>query len=114
MVDYLKSLGEPNYVEEILEENQMTTDGMTINASGIPKETPGDQDELYDDAVAWVTESRKRRYPVFNVICGSVITAQPESSRKWRPAAWSPCPNIMGSAKYWRRHHHGIKCEIDV
>ena len=59
VVDYLKSLGEPNYVEEILEENQMTTDGMTINASGIPKETPGDQDELYDDAVAWVTESRK-------------------------------------------------------
>ncbi|MGB5487713.1 MAG: DNA translocase FtsK 4TM domain-containing protein [Lysobacterales bacterium] len=59
IVNYLKSLGEPNYVDEILEENQMTTDGMTINASGIPKETPGDQDELYDDAVAWVTESRK-------------------------------------------------------
>ncbi len=59
VVDYIKSLGEPNYVEEILEENQMTTDGLTINASGIPKETPGDQDELYDDAVAWVTESRK-------------------------------------------------------
>ena len=59
IVDYLKSLGEPNYVEEILEETQMTTDGMTINASGIPKETPGDQDELYDQAVAWVTESRK-------------------------------------------------------
>ncbi len=59
IVDYLKSLGEPNYVEEILEETQMTTDGMTINASGIPKETPGDQDELYDQAVAFVTESRK-------------------------------------------------------
>ncbi len=59
IVDYLKSLGEPNYVEEILEETQMTTDGLTINASGIPKETPGDQDELYDQAVAWVTESRK-------------------------------------------------------
>jgi len=59
IVDYLKSLGEPNYVDEILEETQMTTDGMTINASGIPKETQGDQDELYDQAVAWVTESRK-------------------------------------------------------
>ena len=59
IVGYLKSLGEPNYVEEILEETQMTTDGMTINASGIPKETAGDQDELYDQAVAWVTESRK-------------------------------------------------------
>ncbi len=59
VVNYLKSLAEPNYVEEILEETQMTTDGMTINASGIPKETPGDQDELYDEAVAWVTTSRK-------------------------------------------------------
>ena len=59
VVDYLKSLGEPDYVDEILEETQMTTDGMTINASGIPKETPSDVDELYDQAVAWVTQSRK-------------------------------------------------------
>jgi S-DNA-T family DNA segregation ATPase FtsK/SpoIIIE len=59
VVDYLKSLGAPNYVEEILEETQMTTDGMTISANGIPKETPDDQDELYDQAVAFVTESRK-------------------------------------------------------
>jgi len=59
VVSYLKSLAEPNYVEEILAETQMTTDGMTINASGIPIETPVDQDELYDEAVAWVTQSRK-------------------------------------------------------
>jgi S-DNA-T family DNA segregation ATPase FtsK/SpoIIIE len=59
VVNYLKSLGEPDYVDEILEETQMTTDGMTINASGIPKETPSDQDELYDEAVAWVTQSRR-------------------------------------------------------
>jgi S-DNA-T family DNA segregation ATPase FtsK/SpoIIIE len=59
VVNYLKSLGEPDYVDEILEETQMTTDGMTINASGIPKETPSDQDELYDQAVAFVTTSRK-------------------------------------------------------
>ena len=59
VVNYLKSLGDPNYVEEILEETQMTTDGMTINSSGFPQETKGDQDELYDEAVAWVTQSRK-------------------------------------------------------
>jgi len=59
VVDYIKSLGEPNYVAEILEETQMTTDGLSINASGIPKETGDDQDELYDEAVAWVTQSRK-------------------------------------------------------
>ena len=44
VVNYLRSLGEPNYVEEILAETQMTSDGLTINASGIPMETPGDQD----------------------------------------------------------------------
>jgi S-DNA-T family DNA segregation ATPase FtsK/SpoIIIE len=59
VVDYLRSLGSPNYVTEILAEAQMTTAGMTISANGIPVETPGDQDELYDQAVAWVTESRK-------------------------------------------------------
>ena len=59
VVNYLHSLAEPNYVEDILEESQMTTDGMTINAAGIPTEAQGDQDELYDQAVAWVTQSRK-------------------------------------------------------
>jgi S-DNA-T family DNA segregation ATPase FtsK/SpoIIIE len=59
VVKYLKSLGEPNYVEEILEEEQLTTDGMSINDRGIPKEAAGDVDELYDEAVAWVTTSRR-------------------------------------------------------
>jgi S-DNA-T family DNA segregation ATPase FtsK/SpoIIIE len=59
VVKYLRSLAEPNYVKEILEETQMTIDGMNINASGMPIEPADDQDELYDDAVAWVTQSRK-------------------------------------------------------
>jgi S-DNA-T family DNA segregation ATPase FtsK/SpoIIIE len=59
VVKYLKSLGEPDYVDEILEEEQLTTDGMSINAKGIPKEAPSDVDELYDEAVAWVTTSRR-------------------------------------------------------
>ncbi len=59
VVDYLRSLAEPDYVDEILEATQMTTDGMTINASGIPTDAQGSQDELYDQAVAWVTESRR-------------------------------------------------------
>jgi len=59
VVAYLKTLGDPDYVEEILEESQVTTDGMSINASGIPEEAQGDRDELYDQAVAWVTSSRK-------------------------------------------------------
>jgi len=59
VVNYLRSLGEPDYVEEILEASQMTTDGMAISATGIPTEPKGEQDELYDQAVAWVTESRR-------------------------------------------------------
>jgi len=59
VVNYLKTLGEPDYINEVLEEEQMTTDGMTISATGIPTEPPADQDELYDDAVRWVTESRR-------------------------------------------------------
>jgi len=59
VVDYLKSLGEPDYVDDILAASQMTTDGMTINAAGIPEEAQSGTDELYDQAVALVTESRR-------------------------------------------------------
>lgn len=59
VVDYLRSLGAPDYVGDILDASQMTSDGMSISATGIPTETPADQDELYDQAVAWVTESRR-------------------------------------------------------
>jgi S-DNA-T family DNA segregation ATPase FtsK/SpoIIIE len=59
VVEYLKQFGEPDYVEGVLNETQTTTDGMTINAAGLPESTKSDQDELYDQAVAWVTESRR-------------------------------------------------------
>ncbi len=59
VVEYLKQFGEPDYVEDVLNETQTTTDGMTINAAGIPESSDGEQDELYDQAVAWVTESRR-------------------------------------------------------
>jgi S-DNA-T family DNA segregation ATPase FtsK/SpoIIIE len=59
VVEYLKQFGEPDYVEGVLNETQTTTDGMTINAAGLPESASSDQDELYDQAVAWVTESRR-------------------------------------------------------
>ncbi len=59
VVEYLKQFGEPDYVEEVLNETQTTTDGMTINAAGLPESSGDDKDELYDQAVAWVTESRR-------------------------------------------------------
>ena len=59
IVDYLRELGEPDYVDDILESSQLTSDGMSINSAGIPEAAEGDTDELYDKAVALVTETRK-------------------------------------------------------
>ena len=59
IVKYLKQFGEPEYVNEVLNETQMTTDGMNIGATGLPESVDTEQDELYDHAVAFVTESRR-------------------------------------------------------
>jgi len=62
VVAWLKSQGEPNYVEGVLEEVQATADGKFINDSGLPQdgEEGGDGDaQLYDKAVAVVTKTRR-------------------------------------------------------
>ncbi len=59
IVKYLKQFGEPDYIEEVLNETQMTSDGMSIGATGIPESVDTEQDELYDHAVAFVTQSRR-------------------------------------------------------
>ena len=59
MVEYLKQTGEPNYLENVLDDTQVAVEGMQINAIGLMEPTGSEQDELYDKAVAWVTESRR-------------------------------------------------------
>lgn len=59
VVNYLKQFGEPDYIEEVLNDSQTTVDGMEITSSGMLEETEGDRDALYDQAVAFVTESRR-------------------------------------------------------
>jgi len=59
VVKYLKQFGEPEYIDEVLNEVQMTSDGMSIGATGLPESVGAEQDELYDHAVAFVTESRR-------------------------------------------------------
>ena len=59
VVKYLKKFGEPDYVEEVLNETQLTTDGRSISATGLAEPVNSEQDELYDHAVAFVTESRR-------------------------------------------------------
>jgi S-DNA-T family DNA segregation ATPase FtsK/SpoIIIE len=59
VVKYLKQFGEPNYLEDVLDDTQITTDGMAIGATGLPEAVNGEQDEMYDSAVAFVTSSRR-------------------------------------------------------
>ncbi|HLF31414.1 MAG TPA: DNA translocase FtsK, partial [Xanthomonadales bacterium] len=59
VVRYLKQFGAPDYLNEILDDTQITVDGMSIGPTGLPEAVPGEQDELYDQAVAIVTESRR-------------------------------------------------------
>jgi S-DNA-T family DNA segregation ATPase FtsK/SpoIIIE len=59
VVNYLKQYGEPNYLDDVLEDMQVTTDGMSVGATGLLEAVNGEQDELYDQAVAFVTESRR-------------------------------------------------------
>src|SRR5574337_929957 len=62
VVNWLKSQGEPDYVEGVLEEVQATSDGKFINDAGLPLEGEegGDADtQLYDKAVAVVTQTRR-------------------------------------------------------
>jgi S-DNA-T family DNA segregation ATPase FtsK/SpoIIIE len=59
VVKYLKQFGEPDYLDDVLSETQMMFDGMSVGATGLPEAAEGEQDELYDQAVAFVTESRR-------------------------------------------------------
>ena len=62
VVGWLKAQGAPQYIEGVLEEVQATSDGKFINDAGLPQdgEEGGDADaQLYDKAVAIVTQSRR-------------------------------------------------------
>ncbi|MEM9533933.1 MAG: DNA translocase FtsK 4TM domain-containing protein, partial [Pseudomonadota bacterium] len=59
VVKYLRSHGEPSYLDEVLSETQTTFDGQTIGATGLPEDAVNGGDELYDKAVFVVTQSRR-------------------------------------------------------
>ena len=63
VVEWLRTQGEPEYIEGVLEEVQSIGDGKVIGESGLPEDGQGegdeDYDELYDQAVRIVTESRR-------------------------------------------------------
>ncbi len=55
VVDYLKSLAKPQYIEEILESPEVSVDGM-VEGGG---DGNGESDPLYDQAVAIVLKTRR-------------------------------------------------------
>ncbi|HVX05179.1 MAG TPA: DNA translocase FtsK, partial [Rhodanobacteraceae bacterium] len=60
VVEWLRTQGEPSYIEGVLEEVQTLGDGKVINESGLPEEEgSGDDNALYDKAVQIVTTSRR-------------------------------------------------------
>ncbi len=64
VVNWLRAQGEPEYVDGVLEEVQSLGNGKVIGDSGLPEDAlgsigTGDYDELYDEAVRIVTESRR-------------------------------------------------------
>ncbi len=56
VVAHIKKTGEPNYIDEILNESQVHIPGLS---GGAAEGGSGEQDALYDQAVAVVTESRR-------------------------------------------------------
>ena len=56
VVAHIKQNGEPNYIEEILNESQVNIPGLS---GGSADGGSGEQDALYDQAVVIVTESRR-------------------------------------------------------
>ena len=62
VVAHLRSQGRPEYIEGVFSDVQSLGDGRVIGESGLPEDSEiaeGDYDELYDKAVAIVTESRR-------------------------------------------------------
>ncbi len=57
VVEFLKSQGEPNYIEGILEGGVASEDGVQLTLDGVAP--GGESDELYDSAVAIVLKNRR-------------------------------------------------------
>ncbi len=62
VVAHLRNQGRPEYIEGVFGDVQSLGDGRVVGESGLPEDSEiaeGDYDELYDKAVAIVTESRR-------------------------------------------------------
>nr|MBP6615990.1 DNA translocase FtsK [Aquabacterium sp.] len=58
VVEYIKSQGEPNYIEGILEGGNLSDEGSNLDGSPMGG-SDGEQDPMYDNAVAVVLQHKK-------------------------------------------------------
>jgi len=59
VVEYLKTQGEPNYIEGILEGGTLSDEGSNLDGSPAGGAGDGEQDPLYDNAVSVVLQHKK-------------------------------------------------------
>lgn len=59
VAEFLKLTGEPDYIEDILQEPTEAIPGLSPEASGVAAVAADDQDPLFDEAVKIVVESRR-------------------------------------------------------
>ncbi len=59
VAEFLKLTGEPDYIEDILQEPTEAIPGLSPEASGVPASPSDEQDPLFDEAVKIVVESRR-------------------------------------------------------
>ena len=87
VAEYLRSKGEPQYVEGLLEAPE--SGGDESAGGGQPG---GEADPLYDQAVEIVLKNRRARSRWCSDTCGSATTGPHACSRTWNAPAWSlPC-----------------------
>jgi S-DNA-T family DNA segregation ATPase FtsK/SpoIIIE len=59
VVKALRAMGNPSYIDDVLEGPDTEVLGLESSGGGMPGELDGEQDPLYDQAVRIVTETRK-------------------------------------------------------
>jgi len=97
VVEYLKRLGPPRYVEEVLAEPEEEEEGLEGPDGG------EENDPLYDQAVEVVLRTRRPSISLVQRICASGTTGRRGSSRRWNARDWCRRRSTTATARCWCR-----------
>ena len=99
VVSFLKTQGEPDYIDEITEDD----DGAARARVRRRRRTAARATSCTTRRSRWSAASARPRPALSSAICRSATTAPPASSSAWRPKASSAPPTMSASARCWRR-----------